>query len=430
MTAHPSRRSRNASGSSCSVRSAVQPKLLEPGALGLAVHPPPNLVRGRRPRPYPPPVLAATFDLADGRRLCFDDVGDPDGRRSCCTSTARRTPAGPGIPTTAVAAGVGVRLIAVDRPGAGGQRSRTPTGRSARSPTTPPRSPITSASPSGRCSAWSAGSLFGLAVAARHPALVDRVRDRGRPAAVRRLRRRRACSTAPATTGGRSPSSAPRCRPADVAEMLAPMVAPWPCDLELAREHVLEGADDVRRAELDAVPGALDAMAARGRRRRRRTASAGWPATSRCRCTAPDIDLADVRCPVHLWYGGRATRPAPPSFGRWLADHLPDADARRRRRRRPLPAAAPLGRDLATAALSAAADAPTPRWPSGGPGGSAPSGRRRARRGRAARHRRGRRGHAGRRAQRQLQALDAAGRRRRASRPPPPSSGPPRTAAM
>ena len=50
--------------------------------------------------------------------------------------------------------------------------------------------------------------------------------------------------------------------PPAVAELLAPLIAPWPCDLDLAREHVLEGADPVRRAELDAVPGAVDAMAA------------------------------------------------------------------------------------------------------------------------------------------------------------------------
>ena len=31
--------------------------------------------------------------------------------------------------------------------------------------------------------------------------------------------------------------------PAEVGELLAPMVAPWPCDLDLAREYVLEGAD-------------------------------------------------------------------------------------------------------------------------------------------------------------------------------------------
>ena len=34
------------------------------------------------------------------------------------------------------------------------------------------------------------------------------------------------------------------------------MIAPWPLqDLDLAREHVLEGADPVRRAELDGRAG-------------------------------------------------------------------------------------------------------------------------------------------------------------------------------
>jgi hypothetical protein len=49
--------------------------------------------------------------------------------------------------------------------------------------------------------------------------------------------------------------------PAGLAEMAAPMLAPWPCDIELARDHVLEHADPRRRAELDAVPGAVEAMA-------------------------------------------------------------------------------------------------------------------------------------------------------------------------
>lgn len=36
------------------------------------------------------------------------------------------------------------------------------------------------------------------------------------------------------------------------------------------------------------------------------------------------FDLADVRCPVHLWYG-TDDRFAPLAHGRYLADHLPDA---------------------------------------------------------------------------------------------------------
>jgi pimeloyl-ACP methyl ester carboxylesterase len=42
-----------------------------------------------------------------------------------------------------------------------------------------------------------------------------------------------------------------------------------------------------------------------------------------------DIDLSDVRRPVHLWYGG-ADRHVPAGAGPWLADHLPDATLRLR----------------------------------------------------------------------------------------------------
>lgn len=37
-----------------------------------------------------------------------------------------------------------------------------------------------------------------------------------------------------------------------------------------------------------------------------------------------DIDLATVRCPVHLWYGEHDST-MPVAHGRWLAQHLPDA---------------------------------------------------------------------------------------------------------
>jgi pimeloyl-ACP methyl ester carboxylesterase len=37
-----------------------------------------------------------------------------------------------------------------------------------------------------------------------------------------------------------------------------------------------------------------------------------------------DIDLAEVRRPVHLWYGER-DRMVPAAHGHWLAERLPDA---------------------------------------------------------------------------------------------------------
>ena len=38
-----------------------------------------------------------------------------------------------------------------------------------------------------------------------------------------------------------------------------------------------------------------------------------------------DIDLRNVACPVHLWYGER-DHMAPPAHGQWLADQLPQAE--------------------------------------------------------------------------------------------------------
>ena len=48
---------------------------------------------------------------------------------------------------------------------------------------------------------------------------------------------------------------------AGLAEAAAPMLAPYPCDEALAREHVLETADPFRRTELASVPGSVEAMA-------------------------------------------------------------------------------------------------------------------------------------------------------------------------
>ena len=111
--------------------------------------------------------------------------------------------------------------------------------------------------------------------------------------------------------------------PAAAGAELAPLVAPWPCDLDLAREYVLERADPVRRAELESVPGAVDAMAA-GVVDAVAQGLGGLAHDIALQVTPPDIDLDDVGCPVRLWYGA-LDHAAPPAFGRWLAAHLPDA---------------------------------------------------------------------------------------------------------
>jgi non-heme chloroperoxidase len=265
-------------------------------------------------------VLAATFALPDGRTLCFDDVGDPRGPVVLYvhgTPDSRRAR----HPDDDVNRRAGVRLIAVDRPGAGGSSPH-------------PAGTVGSFADDVAALArhlgvrrlatlgWSAGAVHALAVAARHPALVAAVgivaglppgEAYAEPGILERASDDR---RAVADLAGEMD-------PAAVGELLAPLVAPWPCDLDLAREYVVEGADDVRRGEIDAVPGALDAMAA-GVVDAVAQGLDGLAHDIALQVTTPDIELTDVVCPVRLWYGSR-DRSAPPAFGHWFAAHLPDA---------------------------------------------------------------------------------------------------------
>lgn len=265
-------------------------------------------------------MLAATVTLADGRTLCFDDVGDaggpvvlyvhgtPDSRR------ARH-------PDDSLLAAAGIRLIAVDRPGAGGSSPH-------------PGGTVGTFADDAAALAdhlgiacwtvlgWSAGALHALAVAARRPHLVAGV---GIVAGLPPVAAYSEPSLLDAASDERRAVAdlATAMAPEDAGALLAPLVAPWPCDLDLAREHVLESGDDVRRLEIASVPGAAEAMAA-GVVDAVAQGLDGLAHDIALQITAPDIDLADVRCPVRLWYGA-LDRSAPPSFGRWLAAHLPRA---------------------------------------------------------------------------------------------------------
>lgn len=258
-----------------------------------------------------------SITLADGRSLRFDDAGDPAGapvlyvHGSPDSRRARH-------PDDSIAARLGLRLVAVDRPGAG-LSSPDPAGTLGSFAddvvALADRLEIDGWRPLG----WSAGGPFALAVAARHPDRVARV----------------------AVVAGLVPFEAYACPgilddadggrlmvaelgadlgPSGLAEAAAPMLAPYPCDLTLAREHVLEQSDADRRAVLASIPGALDALAA-GVVDAVAGGLAGLTRDLELQVEAPDVDWRCVEAPVDLWYGGR-DRAAPPAFGTWWWDRL------------------------------------------------------------------------------------------------------------
>ncbi|MBX3313390.1 MAG: alpha/beta hydrolase [Actinobacteria bacterium] len=258
-----------------------------------------------------------TIPLSDGRVLGFDDVGDPDGVPVLFvhgTPDSRRAR----HPDDGVAARLGVRLVAVDRPGFG-------------SSTADPTATVGSIADdlvaladhldvsAWRPFAWSAGSVYALALAARHP---DRVARVAVAAGLVPFEAYATPGILDDADGGRwmVAELGAELGPAGLAEAAAPMVAPWPCDDALARDHLRETADPFRRAELASVPGAEDAMV-HGLVDSVADGLAGIVRDVELQVEPPDVDWSAVACPVDLTYGARDTT-APPSFGHWWAGRL------------------------------------------------------------------------------------------------------------
>ncbi len=108
-----------------------------------------------------------------------------------------------------------------------------------------------------------------------------------------------------------------------LAADVAPLLAPFPCDVALAAEHQAEHRSPVDAAELATVPGGADTMAA-ALVEAVRPGLAGVAADVESQARRLTADLAAVICPVHLWYGSADTV-APPANGHWYAAHLPGA---------------------------------------------------------------------------------------------------------
>ncbi|MEO6627366.1 MAG: alpha/beta hydrolase [Aquihabitans sp.] len=266
-------------------------------------------------------ALAQTITLHDGRTLGYDEVGASDGpavlyvHGSPDSRRARH-------PDDAIVEQMGIRLVAVDRPGAG--LSSPNAGGTIGSFAS---DAIALADHLGiatwRPLAWSAGSVFALAIAAKHPDRVDRL------AVAAGLVPFEAYTTPGIldhADGGRwmVAELGQELGPTGLAAMAAPMMAPYPCDAALAREHVLETADPTRRAALLEIPGAIDVMAA-GVADSVTQGLDGITRDLELQVEPPDVDWAAITAPVDLWYGETDTT-APPAFGRWWAEHLPWAE--------------------------------------------------------------------------------------------------------
>ncbi len=195
--------------------------------------------------------------LPDGRSLAFDDVGDPGGapvvylHGTPDSRLARH-------PDDGIAAAAGVRLLAVDRPGAGasdpnGAADLTSLGDDLGSLLD--HLGLTRASLLG----WSAGGLVGTAAATVLGPMLERVVLVGTRPPVE-------ASDDPVVVsalGSRRRHFVELAAQLPAAELAAELVfhlVPQPLTHELAADHILEGAGERGRAELESVPGALGQM--------------------------------------------------------------------------------------------------------------------------------------------------------------------------
>lgn len=260
--------------------------------------------------------MAEHVRLTDGRVLCVDDVGDPDGTPVVYlhgTPSSRLSR----HPDDSIAAAAGIRLLAVDRPGIGGS-------------STDPQTTAASFADDlavlldrvdiERCRviAWSAGALWALAMAARLGDRIQRVTvaaglvpvDAFADAEVRNAagEQRREFLNAVADLG-----------PAEAAAAMAPFLVPYPCDADVAREHLA-----AVEAEWPNMPAELQDRMVESLVEALRNGLDGVIADLKVAASPLGVDLGSITTPLDLIYGDRDTT-CPPAFGEWLTRELPDA---------------------------------------------------------------------------------------------------------
>ncbi len=253
-----------------------------------------------------------------GRRLAYDDVGDPGGAplvylHGFPDSRLSRHP------DDGIAAALGVRLVAVDRPGFGASECD-----GAATYAQEAEDVVALADHLGldRFSVvgWSSGAALALACGAVAPCRVAAVgvlagnppleADTDLGGAIDELYAAR--GEVVAELGARA-----------FAEMVAPLAAPVGLDVPAALEYVREGRDATALADLDAVYG-LHRQLAVGTVVGLEAGLAGAVEDLHRQVSRWGFSLANVTVPVVLWYGTHDAM-FRPAVGRWLADRLPDA---------------------------------------------------------------------------------------------------------
>jgi pimeloyl-ACP methyl ester carboxylesterase len=263
-------------------------------------------------------VAPSTLRLPDGRSLAYDDVGDPTGTP---TVYLHGTPDSRlGRPADRASEAAGVRLLAVDRPGAGDSDAH-------------PGSTLSSLGADLRALVehlgldlvllvgWSGGGLAALGAA---PELGDHLAAVGLIAPLPPVEAYADEALVAALAPGRRAfaelfvGEPPR----DVAAEVVPYLLPDPLTPTVALEHVLELAGECGRRELAGSPGAAEALAAAVQ------ASVQHGPQGLLEDIAhqlePGLDLAAVTAPVRTFHGA-LDGTSPPEVGAWLVSHLPNA---------------------------------------------------------------------------------------------------------
>jgi pimeloyl-ACP methyl ester carboxylesterase len=257
--------------------------------------------------------------LPDGRTLAFDDVGDRGGvpvvylHGTPDSRLARH-------PDDAVAAECGVRLVAVDRPGAG-QSDPDPQGTLGSLGTDLRHLLDDLAIDRTVLLGWSAGGLFALAAAA---VLGERVLAVGLVGPVPPVEAYADAGLVAALGASRRPfvELAGELKPEELASEIVPYLVPHPLTPDLALAHVLESAGELGRAELATVTGAAERLA-EALAESVRGGEDGL-AHDLALQLEPGLDLSLVGCPVRSFHGSD-DGVSPPEVGAWLASHLPHA---------------------------------------------------------------------------------------------------------